>query len=207
MSGIGHAFELVALPNYRGKPLYRSYLIVPASDVSTRSFAELRGKVFAYSDPDSNSGFLVPQYEMLREGVDPPTLFRKTFFTYAHRKVVRAVAEGGRTAVARSTATCGKRLALRSPALTNRTRVAHMSDEYGFPPIVARRSIDRSTYERFRDTLARDAAGRAWSRAAAGTQSRMGSCRLTTRVHPDRAGARFRFATRAAADVTDACAS
>ncbi len=146
------AFELVALPNYRGKPLYRSYLIVPAGDVSTRSFAELRGKVFAYSDPDSNSGFLVPQYEMLREGVDPPSHFRKAFFTYAHRKVVRAVAEG----VASGGAVDGyvwETLALRVPALTSRTRVAHMSDEYGFPPIVARRSIDRPTYERFRDTL------------------------------------------------------
>ena len=156
------AFELVALPNYRGKPLYRSYLIVPVSDVSTRSFAELRGKVFAYSDPDSNSGFLVPQYEMLREGVDPPSLFRKAFFTYAHRKVVRAVAEG----VASGGAVDGyvwETLALRVPALTGRTRVAHMSDEYGFPPIVARRSIDRATYERFRDTLLampQDARGR-----------------------------------------------
>ncbi len=156
------AFELVALPNYRGTPLYRSYLIVPASDVSTQSFAELRGKIFAYSDPDSNSGFLVPQYEMLREGVQPPTHFRKAFFTYAHRKVVRAVADG----VANGGAVDGyvwETLALRVPALTNRTRVAHMSDEYGFPPIVARRSIDRTTYESFRDTLLampQDARGR-----------------------------------------------
>jgi phosphonate transport system substrate-binding protein len=44
-------------------------------------------------------------------------------------------------------------LALRAPALTRRTRVAHVSDEYGFPPMVARRSLDRPTYERFRDTL------------------------------------------------------
>ena len=28
-----------------------------------------------------------------------------------------------------------------------------MSDEYGFPPIVARRSIERSTQDRFRDIL------------------------------------------------------
>ncbi len=56
--------ELLALPNWRGKPLYRSYLIVPATDTSSDGFAALAGKVLAYSDPDSNSGFLVPQYEM-----------------------------------------------------------------------------------------------------------------------------------------------
>jgi phosphonate transport system substrate-binding protein len=146
------ALELLALPNYGGKPLYRSYLIVPATDASTAGFAALAGKVLAYSDPDSNSGFLVPQYEMLRIGVNPTTHFRKTFFTYAHRKVVQAVADG----VAQGGTVDGyvwETLALRTPALTKRTRVAHVSDEYGFPPIVARRSLDRATYARFRDAL------------------------------------------------------
>lgn len=146
------AWELVALPDYGGKPLYRSYLIVPASNTAAKGFDALAGKVFAYSDPDSNSGFLVPQFEMLRVGIYPPTHFRKTFFTYAHHKVVMAVADG----VAQGGAVDGyvwETLALRAPTLTKGTRVAHVSDEYGFPPMVARRSLDRPTYERFRDTL------------------------------------------------------
>ena len=146
------AWELVALPNYGGKPLYRSYLIVPAADKAAQGFDALVGKVFAYSDPDSNSGFLVPQFEMLRNGIYPPTHFRKTFFTYAHHKVVAAVADG----VAQGGAVDGyvwETLALRAPQLTGRTRVAHASDEYGFPPMVARRSLDRATYTTFRDTL------------------------------------------------------
>lgn len=146
------AWELVALPSYGGKPLYRSYLIVPAANTAAQGFDALAGKVFAYSDPDSNSGFLVPQYEMLRAGIYPPAHFRKTFFTYAHHKVVAAVADG----VAQGGAVDGyvwETLALRAPSLTRRTRVAHVSDEYGFPPMVARRSLDRRTYEQFRDTL------------------------------------------------------
>ena len=156
------AWELVALPSYGGKPLYRSYLIVPATDTTAQGFDALAGKVFAYSDPDSNSGFLVPQYEMLRAGIYPPTHFRKTFFTYAHHKVVAAVAGG----VAQGGAVDGyvwETLAARAPALTRRTRVAHQSDEYGFPPMVARRSLDRATYERFQDVLIampKDAQGR-----------------------------------------------
>ena len=146
------AWELVALPNYGGKPLYRSYLIVQATDKSTQGFDALAGKVFAYSDPDSNSGFLVPQFEMLRAGIYPPSHFRKTFFTYAHHKVVAAVADG----VAQGGAVDGyvwETLALRTPELTRRTRIAHVSDEYGFPPMVAPRSLDRATYAAFRDTL------------------------------------------------------
>lgn len=154
--------ELLAMPNYGGRPLYRSYLIVPASDTLTRSFSDLAGKVFAYSDPDSNSGFLVPQYDMLREGVFPPKHFRKAFFTYAHRKVIVAVGNG----VAQGGAVDGyvwETLALRVPELAHRTRVARKSDEYGFPPIIARRSLDRAVIDRFRKTLLampRDARGR-----------------------------------------------
>jgi phosphonate transport system substrate-binding protein len=146
------AFDLVALPNYQGKPLYRSYLIVPAEDRTTTDFTALSGKVFAYSDPDSNSGFLVPQFEMLSEGINPSSHFLKAFFTYAHRKVVVAVASG----VAQGGAVDGyvwDTLALRTPELTDRTRIARKSDEYGFPPIVARRTLDRPTYARFRDAL------------------------------------------------------
>jgi phosphonate transport system substrate-binding protein len=156
------AWELVALPNYGGKPLYRSYLIVPATDEAAKGFDAVVGKVFAYSDPDSNSGFLVPQFEMLRNGIYPPIHLRKTFFTYAHHKVVAAVADG----VAQGGAVDGyvwETLALRAPQLTRRTRVAHASDEYGFPPMVARRSLDRATYTAFRDTLLampKDARGR-----------------------------------------------
>ena len=54
--------RLLAMPLYNHKPLYQSYLIVPRADTTTQSYAGLKGKIFAYSDPNSNSGFLVPQY-------------------------------------------------------------------------------------------------------------------------------------------------
>lgn len=144
--------RLLAMPLYRGKPLYQSYLIVPAGDNTTESFGDLKGAIFAYSDPNSNSGYLVPQYEMLRRGLDPAALFRKSFFTYAHRKVVVAVANG----VAQAGAVDGyvwETLALRAPELTAKTRVARKSDEYGFPPLVARRSIPVEAFTRMEKTL------------------------------------------------------
>ncbi len=47
--------HLVGVPVFEGKPLYRSYLIVPVADRDSRSLADLRGRVFAYSDPDSKT--------------------------------------------------------------------------------------------------------------------------------------------------------
>lgn len=146
------AMRLLAVPLYQTRPVYRSYLIVPESDLTTVSFAGLKGKVFAYSDPNSNSGFLVPQYAMLRAGLDPLTLFQKSFFTYAHGKVVAAVAKG----IAHGGAVDGyvwDTLALRTPELTRRTRVAAKSGEYGFPPLVARRSIDESEFRGMQKVL------------------------------------------------------
>ena len=154
--------RLLATPIYQGKPLYESYLIVSQTDQQTRSFADLQGRIFAYSDPDSNSGFLVPQFDMLREGLNPPALFRKSFFTYAHRKVVAAVAAG----VAQAGAVDGyvwETLARRFPQQTSRTRVARKSDEYGFPPLVARKSIDGDDFSAMQATLVgmnKDPAGR-----------------------------------------------
>ena len=133
-------WRLVAVPVFEGTPRYRSYLIVRASDTRRRSYADLRGIVFAYSDPDSNSGYLVPQYEMLKRGLRSATLFRKTFFTWAHQDTVRAVAVG----LAQAGAVDGyiwETLARIEPELTRQTRVVAKSDWYGFPPIVARVSL------------------------------------------------------------------
>ncbi len=130
--------ELLAVPVYAGRPLYRAYLIVPADDTTTRSILDLRGRVFAYADPDSNSGWLVPQVELKRAGEAATRFFKKSFFTWGHRRVIEAVAVG----LAHGGAVDGyiwDSLARLHPELTNATRVAWHSPEYGFPPIVIRR--------------------------------------------------------------------
>lgn len=145
-------FKLLAVPVYRGKPLYRSYFIVPAHDTTTRSILDLRGKVFAYSDPDSNSGYLFTQYSLRRLDEDPATFFGKTFFTWAHRKVVDAVAVG----LAQGGAVDGyvwDTLARAQPALSARTRIAERSPEFGFPPFVARDSTSGADFNAMQSAL------------------------------------------------------
>lgn len=143
---------LLAVPQYAGQPLYRSYLIVPAEDRDSRSIADLRGRVFAYSDPDSNSGWLTPQVELKRLGADPGRHFRKTFFTWSHRKVVEAVAVG----LAQGGAVDGyiwETLARRHPGLVRDTRVAWRSGLFGFPPLVAGARLVPAEREALRKVL------------------------------------------------------
>ena len=144
--------RLVAVPEFEGRPVYRSYLIVPARDTATKSMLDLRGRVFAFSDPDSNSGYLVPTYRLhsLHERAD--SFFGKGFFTWAHRKVVEAVASG----VADGGAVDGyiwETLAQIQPRLASATRIVERSPEFGFPPIVARASLSMTTVTEVRRVL------------------------------------------------------
>ena len=50
--------DLVAVPVWRGSPRYQSYLIVGTED-RAESLTDLQGGTHAFSDPDSNSGYLV----------------------------------------------------------------------------------------------------------------------------------------------------
>lgn len=145
--------RLVAVPVWQGKPLYRSYIIVGADDRRTGEITDLARRVFAYSDPDSNSGHLYPRFALLGRGHDPDTFFARTFFTWAHRLVIRAVAEG----VAHGGAVDGyvyDMVATLQPQLVARTRVVQRSPYFGHTPFVARRDIDAAEERAFFDALA-----------------------------------------------------
>ena len=155
--------QLVAVPVFQGKPLYRSYVIVPQTDAVTHSLMDMKDKIYAFSDPLSNSGWLVAQAEIKHNGYVPASFFRKTFFTWAHRKVVEAVA----VKLAQGGSVDGyvwETLNVTHPDLTARTRIVEKSAEYGFPPIVARRNLDPSEYRAVQEILTgmkKDPAGRA----------------------------------------------
>ena len=125
--------ELLAVPLWRGQPLYQSYLISDANRLAT-TVDDLAGDIHAFSDPDSNSGFLVTAAELARKGTTPQVFFSQTIFTYGHRNVVRAVASG----LAQSGSVDGyvyEVLKEVEPGLTEATHVVRPSDWFGFPPI------------------------------------------------------------------------
>lgn len=144
--------KLLAVPLFQGQPLYRSYLIVPATDTRTKSLLDLRNKIFAYSDPDSNSGYLYTQYALARVNERSDRFFARSFFTWSHRKVVDAVA----IELAQGGAVDGyvwETLRHSHPQLTARTRVVEQSPEFGFPPFVARASLPETEFAALREVL------------------------------------------------------
>lgn len=146
--------RLMAVPLYKGQPLYRSYIIVPAGNrgLHVDSLKDLANTVFAYADPLSNTGYLYPRYAIQKMGENPQTFFRKTFFTWSHKKVVEAVALG----IAQGGAVDSyiwETLERISPELTRRTRIVQRSPDYGFPPFVAHRDLDPELFERVQNFM------------------------------------------------------
>lgn len=128
--------SLLGVPVWRGRPLYQSYLIVREDD-DAQGLADLRGDVHAFSDPDSNSGYLVTASDLARMDETPERFFSRSIFTYGHRNVVRAVA-GGLTRSGSVDGYVWETLASVEPSLTARTRLVKRSEWLGFPPFAAR---------------------------------------------------------------------
>jgi phosphonate transport system substrate-binding protein len=125
--------SLVAVPVWHGRTLYQSYLIAH-SGLKAEGLADLRGSVHAFSDPDSNSGFLVTRAALVELGSSPAEFFRQNFFTYGHRNVIRAVAAG----LASSGSVDGyvyEVLKETEPDLVRSTRIVTKSEWLGFPPV------------------------------------------------------------------------
>lgn len=131
--------RLVAAPSWHGRPLYQSYMIATAGR-PVSDWRETRGDIHAFSDPDSNSGCLVTQALLAQHDLEPANFFRRSFFTYGHRNVIRAVGAG----LANSGSVDGyvwEVMRETEPELVAKTRVVRKSEWLGFPPIASSRAL------------------------------------------------------------------
>ncbi len=134
-----YGFEALATPIVRGEPYYQSYLIVNKNS-TYQNLNDLRGKVFAFTDPNSNTGRLVPAYWLAQMGERPETFFDRTIYTYSHDNSILAVAKG-LVAGAAVDGLIWEYYHQKDPAFTSRTRIIRKSEPYGIPPLVASKHL------------------------------------------------------------------
>jgi phosphonate transport system substrate-binding protein len=142
---------LLAVPVYKGEPLYHSFIIVHRDSPYTK-FEDLRGGVFAFSDPESNSGFLYPQSVLATQRETPDSFFRQTFFTFNHAETVEAVAEQVADGGAVDSYIWEYMRSFR-PEVAEKTRVIMRSPTFGFPPLVSRLGVDARVVARMKLVL------------------------------------------------------
>ena len=144
-------FQLVATPEVQNNHFYHSYLIVNKTS-AFRKLEDLRGRVFAFSDPDSNTGKLVPTYWISQLNERPETFFRKTIYTYSHDNSILAVAKE----LVDGAAVDGliwEYYHRKNPIFTSKTRIIRKSDPYGIPPMVASNIIPIELMTKIRSLL------------------------------------------------------
>ncbi len=132
-------FDALATPVIRGEPYYRSYLIVHR-DSTFNDFSDLKGRVFAFTDPESNTGALVPKYWLAELNETAGGFFRELTYTYSHDNSILAVARG----LVDGAAVDGHLWEYynhRNPLYTSMTRVIRKSKPFGSPPLVASNSL------------------------------------------------------------------
>ncbi len=132
--------ELLAAPQAYGERVYYSYIIVGKNSTIT-NFHDLEGKTFAFTDPLSNTGKLVPTYILARMNKTPGSFFKKYVFTQSHDKSIKAVAQGIVDGAAVDSL-IWEYLNRTDPELTSRTKIIMKSPPYGMSPVVVRPGLD-----------------------------------------------------------------
>lgn len=140
--------ELLAAPVAYGETVYYSYIIV-SKDSPVKSFKELRGKTFAFTDPLSNSGKLIPTYMLAKMNETSESFFKSSHYTYAHDKSIRAVASGLVDGAAVDSLIWEYENRT-NPEFTSKTKIIEKSPPHGIPPVVVRHGIELELKEKLR---------------------------------------------------------
>lgn len=151
---LGHdkfGMELLAAPEVNGKAEYYSYIIVRA-DSGTSNFSELRGKTFAFMDPESNTGFLYPTYRLAQMGESPGKFFHAYVYTYAHDNSVRAVLEKIVEGAAVDSLVLDY-MAAKDAAIASQIKIIERSPPFGIPPVVVHPALDPKLKQELRDVF------------------------------------------------------
>lgn len=143
--------EILAVPLFHGRAEYHSLIIV-RNQSSIRSLNDLKEKVFAFSDPNSNSGTIAPVFEFRKKGIDPKHYFKRRIFTYDHGESIVAVLEGFADAAAVDEMVF-ESFEQRHPDQVKNLRVIERFGPYPIPPLVYRSGLNPKTVLRIRDAV------------------------------------------------------
>lgn len=69
-------------------------VIAVRCDSPYKKIEDLKGKVLAFADPDSTSGYAVPNYNLVQQGFEPATFFSAIPFSGSHEAGVQGVVNG-----------------------------------------------------------------------------------------------------------------
>jgi len=155
--------ELLVAPQSYGQPFYHAYIIVN-KDSPIKDLAGLKGKKFAFTDPKSNTGKIVPTYMVGKDfNTTPEKFFSEVIYTRSHDKSIEAVAKN-MVDGASIDSLIYDYAAKKNPVYTQLTRIIRKSPAYGIPPVIVKKDMDPALKEALRKaflSMHEDPAGKA----------------------------------------------
>ncbi len=76
-----------------GSPGYYGYIITK-KDSNLKTLEDIKGKTWAFTDPSSTSGTLVPTVFFAKKGIDPNKYFSKVIYSGSHEASILSVKNG-----------------------------------------------------------------------------------------------------------------
>jgi len=138
---------LRAVRKKTGRDGYYS-LIITQRYSPIQTLDDLKGKTFAFVEPASTSGYLVPLTIFKKHGIDPETDFKRIFFAGSHGGVITAVKAGQVDAGAVNDTRLG--MAIERGYITEAELVIiHRSDFIPGSPIAVRKDLDEDLKKAF----------------------------------------------------------
>lgn len=155
--------ELLVAPQSYGQPFYHAYIIVH-KDSPIKDLAGLKGKKFAFTDPKSNTGKLVPTFMVAKEfNKTSEEFFGEIMYTKSHDRSIEAVAKKYVDGASVDSLIYDY-AAKKKPTYTSETKIIRKSPPYGIPPVVVRKDIDPALREKIKNiflNMDKDPLGRA----------------------------------------------
>lgn len=153
--------ELLVAAEMYGKAFYHSYLIV-AKDSKIDSLEGLRGKTFAFTDPKSNTGCIVPRYMLAQMDETPESFFPSYVYSGHHSKSIEMVAKKEVEGAAVDHL-IWEYMDKKNPQFTSKTKIISKSPAFGMPPVVVHPDMEYALKEKIREiflNMHRDEAGK-----------------------------------------------
>lgn len=143
--------ELLVVPVIESRPFYNAYVIVNKKS-NIKTFDDLAGKSFAFTDPLSNTGYLFVVNLLKEKRTNPEKFFSKTIFTYAHDYSIQAVA---RNLVDGATVDglVYNFLEHTSPEKVSSTKIIMKSKDFGIPPFVVQKGMNRELKNKLKSIM------------------------------------------------------
>jgi len=135
---------------YQDRPVYFSDVIVHR-DSPFRSFEDLRGRSWAYNDPDSFSGWLLVRYHLAQMG-ETEAFFERLTFSGWHQESIRRVVAGEIDASAIDSQVLGVER-LGNPDLASELRIVATLGPSTVPLAVATAGVAEEVRQQVRDAL------------------------------------------------------